>query len=69
MKKGIHPDFKLITVRCACGAEHKIWSTVDTLRIDVCSNCHPFYKGGKGVQFVDSEGRIDKFRRKYGENY
>ena len=67
MKKGIHPEMKLIKVKCACGAEYEIWSTRDNLRIDVCSKCHPFYTGGS-IRFVDTEGRIEKFKRKYGEN-
>jgi len=71
MKKGIHPEMKLVTVKCACGAEHTFWTTKPNIRIDVCSNCHPFYKGGgkSGVVIVDTEGRIEKFRKKYGENY
>ncbi len=71
MKKGIHPEMKLVTVKCACGAEHTFWTTKPNIRIDVCSNCHPFYKGGGkgGVFIVDTEGRIEKFRKKYGENY
>jgi len=71
MKKGIHPEMKLVTVKCACGAEHTFWTTKPNIRIDVCSNCHPFYKGEEkgGVFIVDTEGRIEKFRKKYGENY
>ena len=71
MKKGIHPEMKLVTVKCACGAEHTFDTTADNVRIDVCSKCHPFYtSGGKGgVLIVDTEGRVEKFRRKYGDNY
>ncbi|MCD6102496.1 MAG: 50S ribosomal protein L31 [Thermotogaceae bacterium] len=66
MKKGIHPEMKLITVKCACGAEHTFWSTKENIRIDVCSNCHPLYKGGLGAGLlIDTEGRIEKFRKKY----
>jgi len=69
MKDKIHPKMRLITVKCACGAEHRIWTTRENIRVDVCSNCHPFYKGDKSVLFVDTEGRVEKFRRKYGEDY
>ncbi|MDN5341795.1 50S ribosomal protein L31 [Oceanotoga sp. DSM 15011] len=64
MKNGIHPEMKLITVKCACGAEHKIYSTVDSFRLDVCSECHPFYKG-EGAGLLDTEGRIQKFNNRY----
>lgn len=66
LKKGIHPEMKLITVKCACGAEHKFYSTKENVRIDVCSSCHPFYKGaGAAGMIVDTEGRIEKFKKKY----
>ncbi|HNY37707.1 MAG TPA: 50S ribosomal protein L31 [Petrotogaceae bacterium] len=65
MKKGIHPEMKFITVKCACGAEHKIYSTVDTFRLDVCSKCHPFFKGEIGSQILDTEGRVKKFNNRY----
>lgn len=65
MKKDLHPEMNLITVTCACGAEHKIYSTVDTMRLDVCSHCHPFYKGETGAQILDTEGRVQRFKNKY----
>ena len=64
MKNGIHPEMNLITVKCACGAEHKIYSTADNFRLDVCAECHPFYNG-EGAGFLDTEGRIQKFKNKY----
>mgnify|MGYP006280131233 CR=1 FL=1 len=64
MKKDIHPDLQTVTIRCACGAEYETLSTKEDLHVDVCSNCHPFYTGES--RFVDSEGRISKFERKYG---
>ena len=69
MRAGIHPKMKLVTVKCACGAEHTFWSTKDNIKIDVCSRCHPLYKGDKGALIVDTEGRIDKFKRKFGDKY
>ncbi len=68
MKRGIHPEMKLVTVKCAsCGTEHTFWTTRENIRIEVCSNCHPFYQGkGSGAIIVDTEGRIEKFMKKYG---
>jgi len=65
VKQGIHPEMRLITVKCACGTEHTMYSTVDNFRLDVCSECHPFYKGELGSQILDTEGRVQKFKNKY----
>jgi len=64
MKEGIHPEMKKVTVRCACGAKFETLSTKEDLHVDVCSNCHPFFSGED--RFLDSEGRISKFEKKYG---
>ncbi len=65
MKKGIHPEFNKITVVCtSCGAEVNVGSTSSELRVDTCSNCHPFYTGKQ--RFANAAGRIDKFNKKYG---
>jgi len=66
MKEGIHPEYHEVKVECACGNTFKTKSTVkgDTLHVAVCSQCHPFYTGKQKI--VDSGGRVDKFRRKYG---
>jgi large subunit ribosomal protein L31 len=69
MKSNIHPDMKELTARCACGAEYQVWTTKDEMKLDVCSNCHPFFQGKGDSMILDTEGRIDKFRRKYGDNY
>jgi large subunit ribosomal protein L31 len=63
MKEGIHPVLKEATVRCACGEEFKTLSTKETLKVDICSKCHPFYTGKQ--KFVDAGGRVDKFKKKY----
>ena len=63
MKKEIHPEMNEVTIKCACGAEYETLSTKEDLHVDVCSNCHPFYTGES--RFLDSEGRISKFERKY----
>jgi large subunit ribosomal protein L31 len=65
MKTNMHPKYGEITVTCSCGNVFKTGSTLGRdLHIDVCSSCHPFYTGKQ--KLVDTAGRVDKFRRKYG---
>ena len=65
MKKGIHPEMKKTVIHCACGAEFETISTVENMRVDICSKCHPFFTGEE--RFVDTEGRVERFQRKYGK--
>ncbi len=65
MKSGIHPEYHETTIRCACGHEVNIGSTVKDLHLEICSNCHPFYTGKQ--KLMDTAGRIEKFNRKYGK--
>ncbi len=64
MKAGIHPNFKKVMVKCACGNEFETGSVKEELRVEVCSECHPFYTGRQ--KFADAGGRVDKFNKKYG---
>ena len=66
MKADIHPEYKDINVTCSCGNTFQTRSTYESedLHLDVCSACHPFYTGQQKI--VDTAGRVDKFRRKYG---
>jgi len=65
MNEGIHPKYTEITVTCSCGNTFKTRSTLgQNLEVEVCSNCHPFYTGKQKI--VDSGGRVDRFRKKYG---
>ncbi len=64
MKKGIHPELHEVVVKCSCGAEFKTLSTKKEIHIEICSQCHPFFTGKQKI--VDSAGKIEKFRRKYG---
>ena len=66
MKAGIHPNYKEVTVTCSCGDTFKTRSTLgkDSLHIEVCSSCHPFYTGKQKI--VDTAGRVEKFRQRYG---
>jgi large subunit ribosomal protein L31 len=65
MKKGIHPELKRTVIHCACGAEFETLSTVEDVHVDICSKCHPFFTGEE--RFVDTEGRVERFQRKYGK--
>jgi len=68
MKKGIHPQyFEEAIVKCACGNEFKVGSTKKEIRVEICSKCHPFFTGE--MKFVDTEGRIEKFMKKYASFY
>ena len=65
MKPDIHPEYAEITVTCSCGNSFKTCSThAKDLHIEVCAQCHPFYTGKQ--KMLDTAGRVDKFRRKYG---
>ena len=67
MKEGIHPQyFSDAQVTCVCGASWITGSTNKELRVDICSNCHPFFTGKQ--KLMDTEGRIDRFRKKYAPN-
>lgn len=67
MKQDIHPQYKEITVTCSCGNSFVTCSTLsarrETLQIEVCSKCHPFYTGKQKI--VDTAGRVDRFQQKY----
>ncbi|MCP4604917.1 MAG: 50S ribosomal protein L31 [Proteobacteria bacterium] len=66
MKKKIHPEYHEIKIRCVCGNEVNTFSTSKKdLNMEICSMCHPFYTGKQ--KLVDSAGRVDRFRRKYGD--
>ena len=66
MKSGIHPDYKEITVTCACGETFITRSTrKDDLHIEICSACHPFFTGKQ--KLVDTAGRVDRFNKRYGK--
>lgn len=68
MKRNIHPKyFKEAVVRCACGNEIKVGSTKQEIKVEVCSKCHPFFTGES--RFVDTEGKIEKFKKKYAQFY
>lgn len=66
MKKDIHPQAHMAKVHCHCGHESEVLTTRgDKLDVEICSSCHPFYTGQQ--RFVDTAGRIDRFRKKYAK--
>ncbi len=64
MKKKIHPKYETCKVSCACGNTFDTRATVSSINVEICSECHPFFTGNQ--RYVDTEGRIDKFKKKYG---
>ncbi len=64
MKENIHPAYYMAKVRCACGNEFEVGSTKEEIRVEICSNCHPFFTGKQ--KLVDTAGRVERFHRKYG---
>ncbi len=65
MKPGIHPEYVNATITCACGEVIRTRSTVPVLKVEICSKCHPLFTGRQ--KLVDTEGRIQRFQRKYGK--
>ncbi len=67
MKKGIHPEYMVTKVVCACGNTFETRSTVPEIHVEVCNLCHPFYTGTQRV--IDTGGRVQKFKDKYSEYF
>ncbi|MBW2279932.1 MAG: 50S ribosomal protein L31 [Deltaproteobacteria bacterium] len=66
MKPDIHPEYVVAKVHCACGNEFATRSTKAEIRVEICSNCHPFYTGKQ--KLVDSAGKVERFNRRYARN-
>jgi large subunit ribosomal protein L31 len=66
MKQGIHPDYHVVKVHCACGNDFETRSAIkgDQINVEICSNCHPFFTGKQ--KLMDTAGRVDKFLQRYG---
>jgi len=64
MKDKIHPKYVEATVTCACGNTFQVGSTRPVLKVELCSKCHPFYTGEQRI--VDTGGRVERFKRRYG---
>src|ERR1700747_339672 len=65
MREGIHPAYVEATVVCACGNTFKTRSTKPMIRLEICSNCHPFFTGRQ--KFVDSAGRVERFQKRFAK--
>jgi len=63
MKKGIHPQYYDVTVVCACGNKFQTRSTKKEVRVEICSECHPFFTGKQ--KLIDTAGRVERFQRRY----
>jgi len=66
VKSGIHPKYQEAEARCACGESFATKSTQKTIHTEICSKCHPFFTGQQ--KLVDTEGRVERFRRKYAKH-
>jgi large subunit ribosomal protein L31 len=63
MKSNLHPELHLVTAHCACGNTFQVHSTQKELRLEICSDCHPFFTGKQ--KLVDTAGRVERFKRRY----
>ncbi len=64
MREGIHPGYEETTITCACGEVIHTRSTKQSIRVEICSKCHPFFTGKQ--KLVDTARRVDRFRKRYG---
>jgi len=64
VKPNVHPQYHKIVAKCACGNEFETRCTTTSVHVEVCSVCHPYFTGRQ--RLVDTAGRVDRFRRKYG---
>jgi large subunit ribosomal protein L31 len=64
VREGIHPDYKDVEARCACGNTFTTRSTKPELHLEICSACHPFFTGRQ--KLIDTEGRVERFNKKFG---
>ncbi len=60
----IHPDYHVVTVQCACGNSFETRSTLESIHVEICGQCHPFFTGKQ--RLVDTAGRVERFRQRYG---
>jgi large subunit ribosomal protein L31 len=65
MKKDIHPEYQNTLVHCACGNEFETGSTLKEIKVEICSNCHPFFTGKQ--KLIDTAGRVERFKNKYAK--
>ena len=63
MKKGIHPEYEATTITCVCGNVIETRSTKKDIKVEICSQCHPFMTGKQKI--IDTAGRVERFKNKY----
>ena len=66
MKPDIHPEYHKINAKCACGGEFELGSVNESMEVEICSACHPFFTGKQ--KLIDTAGRIEKFKKKYAKH-
>lgn len=66
MKEGIHPDYKRTSITCVCGNEIETGSVKENVKVEICSNCHPYYTGTQKI--IDTEGRVERFNKRYSNS-
>lgn len=64
VKAEIHPTYERTLVECACGNKFETRSTIKSIHVEICAQCHPFYTGKQ--KLVDTAGRVERFRKRYG---
>ena len=64
MREGIHPEYHQATVTCNCGNTFVTGSTKENIHVEICSKCHPFFTGRQ--KLVDTGGRVDRFKKRFG---
>lgn len=64
VKEGIHPKYEPVKIKCACGEVIETRSTRKNISVELCSKCHPFFTGKQKI--IDTEGRVERFKKKYG---
>jgi large subunit ribosomal protein L31 len=62
MKTDIHPKYHVAQVHCVCGNSFEVGSTTESIRVEVCNKCHPFFTGTQNI--VDTAGQVERFQRR-----
>ncbi len=66
MKNDIHPEYHKINAQCACGNQVELGSILPEIKVEICSNCHPYFTGKQ--KLLDTAGRVEKFMKKYAKH-
>ena len=67
MQEGIHPEFHQVEVTCGCGAKFYVGSTMAEIRVEICHHCHPVFNGSLDRKLIDTEGRVERFNRRFAK--